>query len=82
MKDETSENELIIDELSERISNCIDIIWLYGHLKNKNHKSWVIDQVLRNLIGNEDDYNEWIKKYEFDEETKTKYKWDFGTEPE
>lgn len=77
-------NEEIIEQLSDRISKCIDLIWFYGHLKEKKYKSWLIDQILRNLIADEDAYNEWINKYHFDEETKEKsgYIWDKGVEPE
>ena len=82
MEEEKFENE-VIDELSERISNSLNLIWNYAHLKDSEHKTWLIDQILQALTGNEDDYTEWIEEYESTDDNSTEELiWDFGTEPE
>lgn len=35
----------------ERIATAVEIIALYGHLHGKQYKAWVVDQVLRSLVG-------------------------------
>lgn len=38
-------------ELQCRIEEAIDIITEYGDVDGSHHKQWVIDQVLRSLLG-------------------------------
>ena len=43
-----------------RIVETIDFIAAYGNISGCNHKQWVIDQILRTLIGNEKEYEDFI----------------------
>ena len=54
----------IAEEKEERISNALSIAWSYGQVDCDDYKAWVIDQMVRALCGSEEEYNEWVKKYE------------------
>ena len=47
----------------------------YGQIDGNHHKTWVIDQIIRELLGTE--YDNFIKEYEEDGE----YTWDIGIAP-
>ena len=59
----------------EKIDNAIDLIQSYGTIDGGHHKMWVLDQVLRLLMG-EEDYGKWI-----DGEEVAGYSWDEGIAP-
>ena len=65
-----------MDEKSKKI---LDFIYQYGQVDGSHHKAWVIDQIVR--IITVDDYEEWVNKYEYDEETGEEYEWDTGIAP-
>ena len=43
-----------------RIADAMDIIEHYGGIDGGHHKQWVIDQVVRILLGS--DYSAWIER--------------------
>jgi hypothetical protein len=62
----------------ERISEATEIAFQYAGIDGAHHKQWVIDQMLRKLLGDED-YSEWVVRWEIeggDEES-----WDEGVAP-
>ena len=59
----------------ESIESALKIIEQYGGIPGNHHKAWVIDQVVRCLV---DNYNEWVK-YMCGEDGE--YKWDKGIAP-
>lgn len=63
----------------ERIEKALDLAWCYGQIDGEHHKTWVIDQMVRALLL-DDEYNKWVERYE------TPYgddywKWDCGIAP-
>lgn len=66
--------------MEERIKKALSIAWSYGQIDGNHHKMWVIDQMVRALCANEDEYTNWIKTYEtpYEEEY---YVWDIGVAP-
>jgi hypothetical protein len=44
-----------------------------------HHKAWVIDQMLREILGEE--YQEWITEWEFGGHGPRTYEWDKGIAP-
>ena len=60
---------------SERINEAINIIGRYGNCDGGSHKQWVLDQVLRVLLG--DEYEDWRCDYSSGGE----YEWDEGVPP-
>ena len=59
----------------EVIDKAINIAYEYGQIDGAHHKTWVIDQMIRELLGTE--YDKFIKEYEEDGE----YTWDIGIAP-
>lgn len=62
-------------QLKEVIDKVINIAYEYGQIDGAHHKTWVIDQMIRELLGTE--YDNFIKEYEEDGE----YTWDIGIAP-
>ena len=62
------------NKLQERIDKALEIAYQYAQIDGSHHRLWVIDQMLRELLG--DKYKSWIKKYEEGD-----YKWDIGIAP-
>ncbi len=58
----------------ERILKAVEIAFANGQIDGSHHKLWVIDQMLRILLGKE--YETWVKQYESDGEI-----WDVGIPP-
>ena len=61
----------------QRIQKALDIAWQYSQIGGDHHKAWSIDQMVRALFENEDDYKKWVSEYENDGE----YEWDVGIAP-
>ncbi len=67
--------------MEERIEKALNIAWSYGQTDSDHHKMWVIDQMVRALCGNEDEYRNWVKLYETPETDEEYYIWDTGIAP-
>jgi hypothetical protein len=62
--------------LADRITAALNVAFEYT-TDGAHHKQWVIDQMIRELLGNQLNYDKWIANYEEDGE----YEWDIGTAP-
>ena len=70
----------MLKEKDKEIEKALEIAFQYGQIDGDHHKTWVIDQMVRILTG--DTYNEFVKKYETDEETGEKeWTWKNGIAP-
>lgn len=58
------------DDLRDRIDEALIVAADYGQYDGAHHKTWVIDQMIRALTG--EDYPEWVSEYDY---------WDEGTPP-
>ena len=67
--------------MEEKIQKALDIAFQYGQIDGDHHKAWVIDQMVRVLLGDIGSYAKWIKDYEYDEETGDEYEWEAGIAP-
>ena len=63
------------NKYKEVIDKVRNIAYEYGQIDGVHHKTWVIDQIIRELLGTE--YDNFIKEYEEDGE----YTWDIGIAP-
>ena len=73
----------------KRCDAVLDIIHQYGGEDGAHHKQWVLDQVLRAILG--DKYEAWIHEFEFEPsdtehddergEDGRLYEWDTGITP-
>ncbi len=75
----------------DKITEAINVAYTYGQVDGSHHKAWVIDQMVRALLG--DAYDEWIYAYkktdddgnltdpEDEDEDEDIYDWDEGIAP-
>jgi hypothetical protein len=69
------------DSPIQRITAAIDVAYLYGMEAGAHHKQWVIDQMLRALLGSR--YDGWVAIYDavMQFPDKQGYAWDEGVAP-
>lgn len=66
------------DGAAERARKALEIL-TGGQTDGAHHKMWVIDQAVRALVA---DYDEWVAAYEeCDEDGEPAYEWDVGVAP-
>lgn len=61
--------------MSEKIEKALEMIESYGGIDGGHHKQWVLDQLVRILA---DDYDQWVKEYQDGEDGPETYLWDEG----
>jgi hypothetical protein len=62
-----------------RISDALNIALQYGGIDGSHHKAWIIDQIVRVLLG--DGYDKWVASACDGEDGPETYEWDEGTPP-
>lgn len=65
----------------EKIKKALRIAWSYGQIDGDHHKTWVIDQMVRELCGNDKEYTKWVEAYEAPLDDGDYYEWDTGIAP-
>lgn len=60
-----------------KIAGALAVAFDYGQIDGAHHKAWVIDQMVRKLLGSDEAYQEWVATYCGDDE----YEWDTGVAP-
>ena len=67
----------------DRIQSALDIAWRYGQIGGDHHKTWVIDQMVRALHGDPNEYKIWVEEYEkpLSNDPDDRYEWDEGIAP-
>lgn len=63
---------------SDKIKAALELIESYGDTDGSHHKQWIIDQVVRCLV---DDYDEWVRKVTYGVDGPNTYGWDEGRAP-
>jgi hypothetical protein len=63
---------------SVRIDLALQTIDAYGSCDGAHHKQWVLDQVVKILAP---DYDQWVRSHNSGEEGPNKYSWDTGIAP-
>lgn len=66
---------------TERVQLALDLLAQSGQTDGDHHKAWVIDQTVRILTGDNDDYRAWIETYRAGEDGPDTYSWDEGIAP-
>lgn len=64
---------------NRRIEIALSFASQYGGIDGDHHKTWVIDQMVRALTG--DDYQAWLKEQKAGEDGPDTYSWDEGIAP-
>lgn len=62
----------------ERIKEALSLAWQYGQIDGSHHRLWVIDQMVRALLGEE--YSKWVEAYETPD-GQDYYEWNTGIAP-
>ena len=70
--------------MKDQLKNIEELVVRYSQIDGAHHKMWVLDQILRELKG--DDYDQFIHDYEYSdvEDNPTEeleYTWDTGVAP-
>lgn len=63
--------------MDKSIEKALDIAWEYGQIDGDHHAKWVLDQMVRVLLKDEKEYENWVRKYENNGE----YEWSIGIAP-
>lgn len=63
--------------LADRITSALDVAYEWAGVDGGHHQQWVIDQMIRELLGNEANYSKWVANYENGGE----YEWNAGIAP-
>lgn len=66
--------------MEERIKEALNLAWQYGQIDGSHHKMWVIDQMVRVLCGDKEEYRKWVEAYETPD-GEDYYVWDMGIAP-
>ena len=69
--------------MEDRIDKALKIAWDCSQIDGAHHKAWAIDQMVRALCGNEEEYEKWVAKYEepVSDDHDDYYAWDTGIAP-
>lgn len=63
----------------EAAAEVLELIFRHGQLRDSREQSWLIDQAVRQLTG--ENYGEFIEAYSTDEEFGHSFSWDQGRAP-
>jgi hypothetical protein len=61
------------------VRKCLNVAQMYGSTDGAHHKAWVIDQMVRQLLG--DDYDAWVHAIKAGDDGPDTYEWDTGIAP-
>ena len=57
---------------------ALDLITEWGGIDGAHHKQWLLDQLVRTLAY---DYDEWVIQFNYGDEGQHTYEWDEGIAP-
>lgn len=67
------------EDAQTRIDEAMATVENYGSIDGEHHKTWVIDQVVRALLGPK--YEEWVREHCDGEDGPNTYEWPLGIPP-
>lgn len=59
--------------------DVLKLVYSYGGIDGAHHKQWLIDQMIREILG--DEYKAWVTNYESGEDGPETYSWEIGIAP-
>lgn len=65
--------------MEKQIKEALEIAFDHGQTDGDHHKAWVIDQMVRKLLGLK--YKKWIREYMAGKDGENTYDWDVGIAP-
>ena len=67
--------------MENNLIKALTIARKYGGIDGDHHKNWVIDQMVRSIIDNEEQYLAFVKDVKNGEDGPETYEWDEGIAP-
>jgi hypothetical protein len=65
--------------MTEKEQKVLNLIGEWGGIDGGHHKQWLLDQLVRELTG--DDYEKWLAEWQDGEDGAETYLWDEGIAP-
>jgi len=81
VRDDYEDLEMDLRDLQDTIENVLECIRTFGSEDGDQSKQWVLDQVVRRLLGTDEKYHEWIILHNDGTDGPNTYSWDEGTAP-
>lgn len=81
MNDTVATIDCDANDLQRRICQALEVAANYGETDGDHHKAWVIDQMVRALLPDEQAYKTWVKECCNGEEGPETYSWSEGIAP-
>jgi hypothetical protein len=76
------QKEGLAEEAGRRVADALAMIGKYGTIDGAHHKQWVLDQVVRVLLGGDPAaYAAWVARVRAGEDGPETYDWDAGIAP-
>ena len=73
---------LASESLYSRIQTALHTAVMYGQIDGEHHKQWVINQIIRNLLGNNPSaYEKLVNRCKAGEDGPDTYGWEEGIPP-
>ncbi len=72
---ESDQRKAEIDKVDKALETAMD----YGSIDGSHHRTWVIDQMVRSLTG--DEYGQFVKEHNDGEDGPDSYEWETGIAP-
>lgn len=66
------------NELQQRIDAATDLAYQFAGIDGAHHQRWVLDQMVRHLLG--DEYAAWVARYDAEPDSEGQ-EWDPGIAP-
>ena len=70
-----------MNQNSRRIAKALNVAGRFGGIDGDHHKAWVIDQMVRALLGSSAAYEAWVEDVQAGEDGPETYGWYEGVAP-
>ena len=67
--------------ITEKDQTILNLIFRYGGIDGGHHKQWLLNEIVRTTTETEEEYEQWVDKYEDGENGPQTYFWDIGIAP-
>ena len=67
--------------ITEKDQTILNLIFRYGGIDGEHHKQWLLNEIVRTTTETEEEYEQWVDKYEDGENGSQTYFWDIGIAP-
>lgn len=65
----------------EVVDEILDLIYENAGTDGAHHKQWLLDQIVRVATGSDEEYKNWVRRYNNPPGSTEEYEWDVGITP-